>query len=820
MKKIILLFSLALLALTSSAQTTGTWNKVNARDTFALSGRQLAEIVYVISAASRNNESPTAKAVYDYIATIPIHSADTVLNLAALRAYTSNGRSVWVQSTEGIFFRTASGTENGGTLIAAANGVKWKRAAIGSTYYPEFWEIGGYDETGTAAGITDKTEQIQAAVNVCAGTGGRVVLRKRFSPYNVIGKVTNIATGAPHKGAVELKSNMIFEIEPGCTLRKADAAQTDAGGPVSLLYGDTITNITITGGGAIDGNTAGQTGWTGGYSQVGANGAGIYIAASAASSVGINSNIFISDLEIYDHFSCPIQCRIAQDVEVRNVRYWSVGEGAEFIRCQNVKAYNIFADGEDEVSVGDGFEVATCKQVVVDGITIQNWGSGSSIDMYSTQEAIVTNFTIKNTTVTGGGISAGSASATQYANNIIFSNGHIYNSDVGAISGDGYVRFDNITFDSCAIGVLVGVPTYSPAYTTSVEIRNCAFRNRISDGKGVHIQGRRPVTVKTCSFEQVFTGVTVSGSASNLTPNVTVTGCVFSRLANRGIYFDAQGQGSYAPQALVGGNVFRDNAYPGITLPTRIENILLLGNAIDTMLTLGGSFTEVTTQRIYIIDGSPNTTDVLPKSGEEHIVTLLAPALSLSGSVKTIRHYTTASGNVALANGDAFSFERGATLTLKYSASKNRWYEIGRAHTGAYADSTYTIGERKIFADGWNIENVGLGSQSNIVVYRFNGLNTEDQYFYLPSYGMVRSIGIRSSEAISTGSITAGLWWNGTGPNGTVVLSGGATSNTTTYGRYGKYPAATNTKYHMKFTTSSDFAHPTADISMWIEIEF
>ena len=66
MKRIILLCSLALLALTSSAQTTGTFNKVNARDTLNVSGNSVAEIVKSIISAARNNELPTAKAVYDY----------------------------------------------------------------------------------------------------------------------------------------------------------------------------------------------------------------------------------------------------------------------------------------------------------------------------------------------------------------------------------------------------------------------------------------------------------------------------------------------------------------------------------------------------------------------------------------------------------------------------------------------------------------------------------------------------------------------------------------------------------------------------------
>lgn len=69
MKRIILSLSLLALALTGQSQnfTTGTWNKVNAKDTLWLSGRGLAEVVYSILATSKNNEVPTAKAVYDYV---------------------------------------------------------------------------------------------------------------------------------------------------------------------------------------------------------------------------------------------------------------------------------------------------------------------------------------------------------------------------------------------------------------------------------------------------------------------------------------------------------------------------------------------------------------------------------------------------------------------------------------------------------------------------------------------------------------------------------------------------------------------------------
>lgn len=69
MKRIILLCSLIALALNTNAQnfTTGSWNKLVAKDTLWLSGRGIAEVVYILQSTAKNNELPTAKAVYDYV---------------------------------------------------------------------------------------------------------------------------------------------------------------------------------------------------------------------------------------------------------------------------------------------------------------------------------------------------------------------------------------------------------------------------------------------------------------------------------------------------------------------------------------------------------------------------------------------------------------------------------------------------------------------------------------------------------------------------------------------------------------------------------
>lgn len=58
-------------------QTTGSFSKLRVMDTLTLNGKSLAQVVYTITAAAKNNQSPTAKAVYDYIQGLNLLSAVT-----------------------------------------------------------------------------------------------------------------------------------------------------------------------------------------------------------------------------------------------------------------------------------------------------------------------------------------------------------------------------------------------------------------------------------------------------------------------------------------------------------------------------------------------------------------------------------------------------------------------------------------------------------------------------------------------------------------------------------------------------------------------
>ena len=62
-----------------NTQTTGAFNRLNVKDTLTLSGSRVAEIVTAISGTSKNNELPTAKAVYDEV---QAHTVSTTARLS------------------------------------------------------------------------------------------------------------------------------------------------------------------------------------------------------------------------------------------------------------------------------------------------------------------------------------------------------------------------------------------------------------------------------------------------------------------------------------------------------------------------------------------------------------------------------------------------------------------------------------------------------------------------------------------------------------------------------------------------------------------
>ena len=80
---------IATCTVTGYTQTTGSFSRVRVTDTLTLSGKSLAQVVYTISGAAKNNQSPTAKAVYDYIQSLAYLS--TVTTTARLSGAGTSG---------------------------------------------------------------------------------------------------------------------------------------------------------------------------------------------------------------------------------------------------------------------------------------------------------------------------------------------------------------------------------------------------------------------------------------------------------------------------------------------------------------------------------------------------------------------------------------------------------------------------------------------------------------------------------------------------------------------------------------------------------
>jgi len=88
----------------------------------------------------------------------------------------------------GVFVRSATGTENGATLIIADNAIKWKRLWDEVHIIPEWWEVGGYSWNGTVYidntsetlghpdGIFNERDRIESASRICQH--GVIVLKE------------------------------------------------------------------------------------------------------------------------------------------------------------------------------------------------------------------------------------------------------------------------------------------------------------------------------------------------------------------------------------------------------------------------------------------------------------------------------------------------------------------------------------------------------------------------------------------------------------------------------------------------------------------
>ena len=107
----------------------------------------------------------------------------------------------------------------------------------GGSYYIDVRDFGATGSTQQSCHET--TKAIQAAIDQCAGAGGGMVY---------------VGPGEYVTGPINLRSNVYFYIESGATLFGSRDASDWPRGRRAILFGDSLNNVTIGGGGTIDGN--------------------------------------------------------------------------------------------------------------------------------------------------------------------------------------------------------------------------------------------------------------------------------------------------------------------------------------------------------------------------------------------------------------------------------------------------------------------------------------------------------------------------------------------------------------------------------------
>jgi hypothetical protein len=272
------------------------------------------------------------------------------------------------------------------------------------------------ESKGASSGATGdvNTVAIQSALNQVGAAGGGTVIISTPGTYllNTQG-IDPYDPNANKKYCVSFDyDNVSLEIGEGVILKLADNQQigslvNNSAGAVNMFTWRNITNLHIYGRGRITGNTAGQTGWTGGYAQL-TNGCIMF--GHGLSPLSRNSNVLIEDLTLDDHFSNPINLDYGINIVYRNLNASDCGEGFQQTNSLNSVIEGCTYTDTTGNSGGDAFEQSDCVDCSISDCRAIATATGSTIgggglDIGRSTRQVVSNmFFIGNCQ---GGISQG-----------------------------------------------------------------------------------------------------------------------------------------------------------------------------------------------------------------------------------------------------------------------------------------------------------------------------------------------------------------------------------------------------------------------------
>jgi hypothetical protein len=286
-----------------------------------------------------------------------------------------------------------------------------------------------HDYGAVGDGTTLDTKALQAAIEACAGTGGTVLVHD----------------GVFSTGMLQLRSALTLHIAAGATIRgtQTESDYPDLHPPTNntnltncrkaLLYAESVHDLTIEGGGTIDGN---------GHSAQ-------WILPRAQNPEATRP------MAIFTALSSNIAIH---DVLVENSAMWTLVN----LEAEHLTIRNVTIDSPAPGPTRDGIDIVDCHHVLVENVTVTSEDDSICIKSGSTRG--VDDVTIRNSHVVqssvANGLKFGTASYGSFSN-VTFENMTVENVDKAAMaveSVDG-ASVSNIAFNGITVHN-VGTPFF------------------------------------------------------------------------------------------------------------------------------------------------------------------------------------------------------------------------------------------------------------------------------------------------------------------------------------------------------------------------
>ena len=356
-----------------------------------------------------------------------------------------------------------------------------------------------YGASSSATAAVNTASIQEALTEVGSGRSGGTVLITTPGTYLLASAGTNPYQAGKQYCLDMAYDNVTLHIGPGVILKLADAQQTNAGGNVNIIAFRDRLNLTITGGGEIDGNATGQTGWTGGRLQTD----GGLIVAHHASVLG-NRNIRIERLTLRNSLSNAVWFRggtpYSSYIYLDKLRVFACGEGPVVEKTEHLWMTDLYVDDTANVAVGDGIEPADCLYVVIDRCIVNGdggGGAGTAFDLFGVKYCTLSNFIIREWATSG--IDINKSSDGTEPTEIVVGPGVIEGVAASGIGLNGgkfnNVKIIGVVMDgkdvSTGNGIFVAADGLES--TGPVTIENCSARQFI--GSGILIQTIKDITV-------------------------------------------------------------------------------------------------------------------------------------------------------------------------------------------------------------------------------------------------------------------------------------------------------------------------------------